>query len=167
MTTSGKSTSEDWRSAALTLIQSESTLTLATTGPSGPWSAPVYYVWVDDRFCFFSSPESRHIRQAIASGKAAASLFHQADTWQALRGIQLAGTVQRVQSVSLSLKAVAKYLKRFPFTLDFFPDDPAPDATAFFLRFKARLFMLTPTDIFYTDNRLGFATRQQVHRLGR
>jgi uncharacterized protein YhbP (UPF0306 family) len=147
----------------LTLIQSESTLTLATAGPSGPWSAPVYYVWVDDRFCFFSSPESRHIRQAIAAGKAAASLFHQADTWQDLRGIQLVGTVQRVQSVSLSLKAVATYLNRFPFTLDFFPGNAAPDANAFFSRFKARLYALTPTNMFYTDNRFGFAARQQIH----
>jgi uncharacterized protein YhbP (UPF0306 family) len=151
----------------LTLIQSESTLTLATAGPSGPWSAPVYYVWVDDRFCFFSSPESRHIRQAMASGTAAASLFHQADTWQAIRGIQMVGTVQRIESVSLSLKAVTTYLKRFPFTLDFFPDDPTPDANAFFSRFKARPYALTPTDIFYTDNRLGFATRQRAHWLNR
>jgi uncharacterized protein YhbP (UPF0306 family) len=147
----------------LTLIRSESTLTLATSGPSGPWSAPVYYVCVDDRFCFFSSPESRHIRQAMAKRKAAASIFHQSDAWQALRGIQMVGTVQRIRSAALSLKTVAAYLKRFPFTLDFFPGDAAPDANAFFSRFKARLYALTPTDMFYTDNRFGFAARQQIH----
>jgi uncharacterized protein YhbP (UPF0306 family) len=147
----------------LTLIQNESTLTLATAGPSGPWSAPVYYICVEDRFCFFSSPESRHIRQAMAKGIAAASIFHQADAWQALRGIQMVGTVQRIRSAALSLKTVAAYLKRFPFTLDFFPGDAAPDANAFFSRFKARLYALTPTDMFYTDNRFGFAARQQIH----
>lgn len=163
MTAGVKPTSQAWRAAALDLIQSESTLTLATAGPSGPWSAPVFYVCVDDRFCFFSSPESRHIRQAMATGKTAASIFHQADAWKALRGIQMVGSVQRIQSAALSLKAVATYLKRFPFTLDFFPGDAAPDTNAFFSRFKAKLYALTPRDMFYTDNRFGFGTRQRIH----
>ncbi len=160
MTPNGKLVTEDCREAALALIQEESTLTLATAGEAGPWSAPVYYVCLDGRFYFFSSPESCHIRQAVASGKAAASLFQQADSWQAIRGIQMTGTVERIRSVALSLKAVASYLKRFPFTREFFPDDPAPDLNAFFSRFKARLYAFEPTDIFYLDNRFGFGTRQ-------
>jgi len=98
VTPDGQSTSEDWREAALALIQDQSTLTLATAGEAGPWSAPVYYVCLDGRFYFFSSPESCHIRQAMASGGAAASLFHQAVSWQAIRGIQMTGTLERIES---------------------------------------------------------------------
>lgn len=166
-TTGGTSTAEDWRQAALALIQSEATLTLATAGQSGPWSAPVYYVHIDGWFYFFSSPESRHIRQAMASGEAAASLFHQADSWQAIRGIQMAGTVQRIRSVSRSVNVVATYLKRFPFTREFFPDTAAPGLDAFFSRFRARLFAFIPTDMFYIDNRFGFGTRQRIDRMDR
>lgn len=143
------------------LIRMERTLTLATTGESGPWAAPVYYVFLDRRFFFFSSPQSRHIRQALNSG-AAASIFYQADSWQLIRGIQMRGVVERVQSVILSMKAIAAYLKRFPFTRNFFPDRSAPDPDDFFSRFKARLYTYTPQIVYYTDNRLGFGTRQSI-----
>ena len=162
LTTGGKSTAEDWRQAALDLIQAESTLTLATAGEAGPWSAPVYYVCFDGRFHFFSAPQSRHIQQAMESRAAAASLFHQADSWQNIRGIQMTGTVERIRSVALSLKTITIYLKRFPFTRDFFPDDSTPNLDAFFSRFKARLYAFTPTDVFYTDNRFGFGNRQRI-----
>lgn len=162
MADDGKLISEDGREAALDLIQAGSTLTLATADESGPWSAPVYYIYLDSRYYFFSSPQSRHILQTMESGKAAASLFHQADSWQAIRGIQMKGTVDRVHSIRLSIKAIALYLKRFPFTREFFADDPNPDLDAFFSRFKARLYAFTPTEVYYIDNRLGFGTRQRI-----
>ena len=162
MTAGGKSIPEDGRQAALALIQSQSTLTLATASEAGPWSAPVYYVWLDGRFYFFSSPQSRHIQEAVGSGAAAASLFHQADTWQAIRGIQMTGTVERIRSVALSLNTISTYLKRFPFTREFFPDGPAPDLDAFFSRFKARLYAFTPGEAYYIDNRFGLGARQRI-----
>jgi uncharacterized protein YhbP (UPF0306 family) len=162
LTANGKLTPEDGRDAALALIQCESTLTLATSGDSGPWSAPVYCVCVKGRFYFFSSPQSRHIRQAMHSGKAAASLFHAAGSWQDIRGIQMTGTVERVDSMALSIKVIAVYLKRFSFAREFFPDDPTPDLAAFFSRFKARLYAFRPTAVDYIDNRFGLGTRQRI-----
>ncbi len=163
MTTGGKSIAQEGPRAALALIHGETTLTLATTGDAGPWSAPVYYIFSDGGFYFFSSPQSRHIQQAIASGQAAASLFYQADSWQTIRGIQMTGTVERIQSAAMSLKVIAIYLQRFPFTREFFADDASPDQEAFFSRFKARLYAFTPTEVFYSDNRFGFATRQRIN----
>ncbi len=162
MTAAGTLISDDYRQAALALIQSESTLTLATAGKSGPWSAPVYYVFLNGRLFFFSSPESRHIRQATDSGEAAASLFHRGDTWQAIRGVQMTGTVERIHSMALSAKAIAMYLKRFAFVREFFENNPTPDPDAFFSRFKARLYAFTPTAVDYTDNRFGFGTRKRI-----
>ena len=162
MTADGNLTPEDGREAALALIQGESTLTIATAGESGPWSAPVYFVCVNGSFYFFSSPQSRHIRQAVDSGKTAASLFHPADSWQAIRGIQMAGKVERVDSMALSIKVIAMYLKRFTFAREFFPDNPTPDLEAFFSRFKARLYAFTPTAVYYIDNRFGFGARQRI-----
>ena len=162
MTAGKNSASEDYRQAALALIQSESTLTLATADESGPWSAPVYHICLNGSFFFFSSPQSRHIRQAMDSGQASASLFRQADSWQAIRGIQMTGTVERIRSAALSLKTITLYLKRFPFTREFFEDNPAPDLEAFFSRFKARLYAFTPTKVYYIDNRFGFGTRQRI-----
>jgi len=96
------------------------------------------------------------------SGKAAASLFHPAGSWQDIRGIQMAGTVERVDTMALSIKVIAVYLKRFSFAREFFPDNPTPDLAAFFSRFKARLYAFTPTAVYYIDNRFGFGTRQRI-----
>ena len=145
------------------LIDTASTLSLATADGSGPWSAPVYYVCMDGRFYFFSSPRSRHIRQARSSGNAAASIFTQTDDdWQTIRGLQMEGEIHPVRRISLSVTVIARYLKRFPFTRTFFPDSPAPDADTFFSRFKARLYAFAPSSVFYTDNRFGFATRERI-----
>ena len=162
MTAEGKLTFENGRDAALALSQNVSTLTLATADESGPWSAPVYCVCHRGRFYFFSSPQSRHIRQATDSGKAAASLFQAADSWQAIRGLQMVGALKRVQSMALSIKVIAKYLNRFAFVSELFPDNPTPDLAAFFSRFKARLYAFTPTAVDYIDNRSGFGTRQRI-----
>ena len=162
LSTSAKSTPDDGREAALALIQNESTLTLATAGESGPWSAPVYYVCLNGSFYFFSSPQSRHIQQAIDSGEAAASLFHPGGSWQSIRGIQMAGTVKQVDSMALSIKVIATYLNRFAFVSELFPDNPAPDLAAFFSRFRARLYAFSPTVVYYIDNRFGFGARQRI-----
>ena len=151
------------KTAPIELIESASTLTLATSDDTGPWAAPVYYAFLDGNFYFFSSPQSRHIQQASESGKAAASVFHQADSWQEIRGIQMTGTVRRIRSIPLSLQVIAAYLKRFPFTREFFPRHPSPDAEAFFSRFKARLYAFCPTEAYYIDNRLGFGNRQPIN----
>lgn len=154
---------EGFQEASFKFVQRESTLTLATTGKGAPWSTPVYYVFLENRFYFFSSPQSRHIQHAVETGQAAASLYAQAGGWKAIRGLQMTGMVEPVRSVSQSLKVISLYLKRFPFTRDFFPDTPAPDMESFFSRFKTRLYVFVPTKVFYTDNRFGFGTRRRIH----
>lgn len=145
------------------MIEAQSTLTLATAADTGPWSAPVYYLFLEGRFYFFSTTHSRHIKQAMGAGsRAAASLFDQAPSWQAIRGIQMSGMIEQIRSWPLSLKVIAAYLHRFPFTREFFPDGSAPDPDMFFSRFRARLFAFTPIEVHYIDNRLGFGTRQQI-----
>jgi uncharacterized protein YhbP (UPF0306 family) len=153
---------DGWRHSAVELIRDQSTLTLATADASGPWSAPVYFVFSDDSFYFFSSPRSRHIQQAELSGQAAASLFADMDSWQAIRGLQMEGSIERVRSISISLGVIAVYLARFPFTRDFFPGNPTPDLEAFFTCFKARLYEFSPKQVFYIDNRNGLGKRRLI-----
>lgn len=157
------SQTDRFREAAMALIEEASTLTLATADPTGPWSAPVYYVFLKGRFYFFSSPHSRHIEQALMSEKAAGSICTQADGWRTIRGIQMDGTITRLRRGPLAISVIARYLARYPFTRDFFKDSPVPDMDTFFSRFKTRLYQFAPTTVFYTDNRFGFATRERIH----
>lgn len=151
-----------WLDLAMDLTESQSVLTLSTNDATGPWSAPVYFVCMGGIFYFFSSPQSRHIRQALQSERVAGSVFSQADTWESIRGIQMTGKLKPVYASARSLKVIAIYLKRFPFTRSFFPNNPAPDLTTFFATFKAKLFAFTPTQVFYVDNRFGLGTRRQI-----
>jgi uncharacterized protein YhbP (UPF0306 family) len=155
-------TTRGFEEAALDLIESECTLTLSTAGADGPWSAPVYYVFSNSIFYFFSSPSSRHIQHALNSGHAAASLYHQSDAWQTIRGLQMTGTIEQVRSIGTAAKVIPFYLKRYPFTLNFFPEGSAPDLGAFSKRFKAKLYAFTPSVVYYTDNRFGFGNRQRI-----
>ena len=161
-TSNGQSTPGSPRDAAWELIRGEFTLTLATCGENGAWSAPVYYVLVNRDFYFFSSPQSRHILQSLKSGQVAASIFHQSQTWETIRGIQMQGTVKPIRDLVLSLEVIAAYLKHFPFTRDFFPKDSRLDLKAFRDRFKAKLYVFSPTEVYYMDNRDGFGNRQPI-----
>jgi len=162
MTSTGQSESEARRDDAWELIHSESTLTLATAGEKGAWSAPVYYVFLGGNFYFFSSPQSRHIQQAMKSGEAAASLFCRTNTWQAIRGIQMQGEVNRVRNPVLSLKVISAYLQRYPFARDFFPQIAMPDLKDFQDYFQVKLYNFAPTEVYYMDNRYGFGSRQKI-----
>ena len=47
------------------LVAEQNTLTLATAENDTAWAAPVYYVFVKSTFYFLSSPDSRHITEAL------------------------------------------------------------------------------------------------------
>jgi uncharacterized protein len=162
VTAAGNASAAARQQAALTLVQEQSILTLATAGQAGPWSAPVYYVCLEGRFFFFSAPDSRHIQQALACHNAAASVFHQADAWQEIRGLQMRGSVTGVESTALSLTVIARYLQRFPFTWNFFGARPLPGPDDFLSIFKARLYVFDPQAVDYTDNRFGFGSRERI-----
>ena len=46
---------KELRRLALDLINSTSTMTLATSGRESAWAAPVYYVYQERKFFFFST----------------------------------------------------------------------------------------------------------------
>ena len=144
------------------LICGESTLTLATCGKEGIWSSPVYYVYREGQFFFFSSPQSRHIRQALKSGQAAASLFSRTNNWESIQGLQMQGVVKQISEPFQTMAVLTNYLKRFPFTREFFPKDWRFDPASFLDHFKAKLYSFSPSEIFYLDNRYGFGNRQRI-----
>ena len=73
----GKASQTDEREItrlALALACEQNTMTLATACDNSAWAAPVYYVFDKTAFFFFSDPDSRHIREALAGGQAAAAI---------------------------------------------------------------------------------------------
>jgi uncharacterized protein YhbP (UPF0306 family) len=144
------------------LIGRQSTMTLATSDGSDPWAAPVYYAYHGRGFYFFSDPASRHIRESRASGRAASAIFASADTWQDILGLQMSGAVETVTGRLNALAAVGAYLKKFPFTREFFSPGDLLDPAAFSKRFNVRLYRFRPSVVFYMDNSIRFGFREQV-----
>jgi uncharacterized protein YhbP (UPF0306 family) len=150
------------RRLAEELIDEQSTMTLATAKEDIAWAAPVYYVFFKSCFYFFSDPDSRHIREALRSGQASSAIHAPASTWQEIRGIQMSGVVEDVSTHVESWGAVRAYLKKFPFTKNFFASDAPLDLAAFARRFRVRLYRLKPTFIYYLDNGIRFGFRERL-----
>ena len=122
----------DYESLALGLIEEQHIMTLATAGEGGPWAAPVYYAFLESAFYFFSDPSSRHIEESLLVRRASAAIFSQVFGWRDIRGIQMSGAVEPVAPGPVALRAIGSYLKKFPFTMDFFNPSGPIDLEAFF-----------------------------------
>ena len=152
----------DLKRLALDLIQEQSTMTLATAKGNVPWSAPIYYVFFKSCFYFFSDPTSRHIQESLASGQASCSIYANASTWQEIRGIQMSGKIETVPARLRTIEVIRVYLKKFPFTKDFFKPGQTMDLNAFAKRFKVKLYRFKPTRLYYLDNSIRFGFREEV-----
>lgn len=138
------------------LIDTVWTMTLATSGETGPWSAPVYYLFRDNRFYFFSSPGSRHIQDGDGH-LCAASIFRVHDRVDHLEGIQMSGTIQSQKPGIRPASAAAAYARRFSITVS------GTDFLTFFQNaFHARLYAFLPDQVYHMDNRKGFGNREIV-----
>jgi uncharacterized protein YhbP (UPF0306 family) len=153
---------QELKKLAVALVHQQSTMTLATAGDNAAWAAPVYYVFYKGSFFFFSDPESRHIREALANDQAASVIYPVADTWQGIRGIQMSGRIRAVGASFTGIQAVRAYIEKFPFTKDFFEPGQALDLANFGKRFRVKLYRFDPHLVFYLDNQIRFGFREEI-----
>jgi hypothetical protein len=153
---------EELRKLAEELIKEQNTMTLSTAVNDVAWAAPVYYANLSFKFYFFSDPASRHIQEALAKCQAAAAIFHQSSTWKEIRGIQMSGALHPLSPGIEAVRALRAYLKKFPFTLEFFGSGEKLDLEGFGKRFRVRLYPYHPELGYYKDNRIRFGFRERV-----
>ena len=144
------------------LAAEQSTMTLATASKDEAWSAPVYYVLYKSAFYFLSDPKSRHIQEALQSGRSSASVHAAASTWQEIRGLQMTGAIMPVEGGIEALQALKDYLKKYPFTKELFGKNAVLDISSFRERFGVRLYKFSPSLVYYLDNQIRFAFREAV-----
>jgi hypothetical protein len=144
------------------LIREQNTVTFATASENIPWAASVYYANRGFRLYFFSDPTSRHIQEALKAKQIAGAIFYPASTWREIRGIQTTGVIEPLSPGIEALQALRSYLKKFPFTEDFFHSGQKMDLEGFAKRFKVRFYRFQPTLLYYLDNRIHFSFREKV-----
>jgi uncharacterized protein YhbP (UPF0306 family) len=144
------------------LVDEQNTLTLATAEGDTAWAAPVYYVYQKSTFYFLSSPKSRHITEALRNDQASAAIHAVASTWKEIRGLQMTGRIRVVKPGLEAVQVLRAYLRKYPFTTDFFKDKNLPDLDSFAERFGVKLYGFIPSLIYYLDNQIRFAFREEV-----
>jgi uncharacterized protein YhbP (UPF0306 family) len=151
-------------SSALRLIESQRTLILGTADPD-PWCAPVYYVYRDQAFYFFSSGKSRHISAALACNCCAASIFRDSDDWREIEGLQMDGKLVRIQLGTKAVGVFHAYLNKFPAVKESFLDLTL-DLTLFTQHFRTQLYAFVPEHVFYLNNQAGIDKRREIQLTG-
>ena len=131
-------------------------MTLATSGPDGPWAAAVFYANDGFNLYFISSPASRHVRN-FTSHAAAATVHEDYHDWREIKGIQLEGTVEQVSGAE-EVSARKLYGRKFPLVADL-ASAPLAIAAAFA---KVRWYRLAAVRAYFVDNSAGLGHRDQV-----
>ena len=144
------------------LIKEQNTLTLATARVDIPWAAAVYYVNREFTLYFFSDPKSRHIKESLKSNRASVAISVPASTWQEIRGVQASGIVSSVPIGLESTQAFGAYLKKYPFTKDFFNSNRDINLSGVMNKFKVKLYRFQPSLLYYLDNSIRFGFRERV-----
>ena len=155
-------TSRELTAMARQLVAEQNTLTLATAEGNTAWAAPVYYVFEKSTFYFLSGPNSRHITEALQNGQASGAVHAAASTWKEIKGLQMTGRIRAVKPGLEAVKVLRAYLKKYPFTTDFFKGNVTLDLDTFAERFGVKLYGFIPSLVYYLDNQIRFAFREKV-----
>lgn len=143
----------------LDYLRAHNTMTLATCVGDLPWASTVFYASDDLRLYFFSAPDSRHCQNLASNQRVAVTIQEDYKDWRTIKGIQLEGQVDLVDSVIEKAKAMAIYARKYPDVIKLFT---SPDSGVFYKAFlKVKFYCVTPTKIFFIDNAQGFGKRQE------
>jgi uncharacterized protein len=149
-----------YRNQALSLLRNEKTMVLAVRDGTGPWAAPVYYLYAPPGIYFYSSPRSKHIQALRDCSQAAGAIFADGDQWQDIQGLQMVGTVEQVQSRMQRMAITTRYLAKFPLARQMLMAGAQQSES-----FEARvgLYVFRPLEIHCTCNRESFGRRVPIN----
>lgn len=155
----------DLEGQVLEYLRTHNTMTLGTCRDGLPWNATVFYASDRFRLYFFSAPDSRHCANLAANPRAAVTVQEDYRDWREIKGIQLEGTVELLDSVAAKAKALAVYARKYPGIIKLFTDPGSGVYHRAFL--KVKFYRVVPERLYYIDNRQGFGKRQELALGGR
>jgi uncharacterized protein YhbP (UPF0306 family) len=146
------------------LIQNNQTMTIATAINHQAWATPVFYVNKGPCLYFFSSPNSRHIKEALESGQAACTIFAQDAIWQNLMGLQMSGKVETISGSVEASKVILAYGKKFSLVKKLFSSIKNITLNDFSNKLNAKLYCFIPESILFMDNSIHFGFREEIKK---
>jgi uncharacterized protein YhbP (UPF0306 family) len=143
-------------------IQSHFTLTLATSDGASPWAAALFYV--SDRefnLYFVSDPDTRHVRDGLATGRVAVAIHGAHQPWATIAGVQMEARLEQVEE-SDRARVEALYFDRFRDVAMAIRAPAGAGASRLAEKFRAsRFYRVVPVRLRHIDNSLGFAAPRE------
>jgi uncharacterized protein YhbP (UPF0306 family) len=174
---------EELKGMVLHYLKTHNTMTLATTRDNRPWAASLFYANDGFTLYFISDPEVCWHSQNIAANPHVSAAVHEdyplenPDDWRKVRGIQLEGIAEMLTSEEEIAKAVATYVKKYPFVSVYLKSIIRfPRVVSFLEKFAKKLpfvpdfkavsenkfYKVVPTRLWFVDNETSFERRQEV-----
>jgi uncharacterized protein YhbP (UPF0306 family) len=174
---------EELKETVLDYLKTHNTMTLATTRDNRPWAASVFYASDGFTLYFISDPEVCWHSQNIAENPHVSATVDEdyrlenPDDWRKVKGIQLEGIAEMLTSEEEVARAVAAYVKKYPFvsiylkSIIHFPRvisflEKFAQKLPFVPDFKAvsenKFYKVVPTRVWFVDNETSFERRQEV-----
>lgn len=150
----------DLEEQILEYLRTHHTMTLGTCLGGVPWNATVFYASDGFRLHFFSAPDSRHCMNLATNPRVAVTVQEDYADWREIKGIQLDGTVELVDSVIAKGKAMAVYARKYPSVIRLFTDPSSGVYHRAFL--KVKFYRVIPETVYFIDNQQGFGKRQEL-----
>lgn len=144
----------------LDYVEAHNTMTLATCTADAPWAATVFYASDGLKLYFFSAPESRHCQNLAENPRVAVTIQEDYRDWRKIKGIQLEGRVEAVDSLIEKGKAMTVYARKYPEVIKLFTDPQSGVLYKAFL--KVKFYRVAPDRVLYIDNEQGFGKRQEL-----
>jgi len=144
------------------LIRDTRVMTLAVSDKGIPWSSPVYFVYHNSRFYFFSNENSRHIADAENKKAVSASIFHDSDRMDLIFGFQMSGVLEKISKKTRYFTVVKKYINKFSFLKQIFGPQIIENRSFFLEKFKSQLYCFCPDRVFLSDNSKTAGKRKKI-----
>lgn len=144
------------------LIHETRVMTLSVCRDDIPWSAPVYFVFHDPGFYFFSNENSRHVIDAEGMRPVSASIFQDSDRMEEIFGFQMAGRTKPVSKPDVHLRVVKKYVSKFNFLQQIFGPQILENRRFFLEKFKSRLYCFYPDRVYLSDTSSTSGKRSEI-----
>lgn len=146
---------EDSLQSAHRYLLDRNVLCLATCVENSCWVSPVFYSVVNARIVFLSASHTRHCKNIALNPKVSASIQEDYKDWAEIKGIQLQGTVSRVEDEATP-DVISAYAEKFPII-----SSEAPKEIRGALD-KVGWFELSVEKLYFIDNSKGFGHRVEL-----
>jgi uncharacterized protein YhbP (UPF0306 family) len=149
------------RNRVIEYLADRTVIDLATDGPAGLWIAPVLYVHDGLALYFTSVASTRHGVNMESTHKIVGAISDECRTWVSMKGVQLDGTVERVDDLDERRRVIAAYLRKFPFATGLWNGERDADVIARDPGVHA-IYRITPAHLLFTDNQHAPGKREEL-----